>query len=147
MKNRGMILLCALLAAGCSKERATSDKETSEIEIHKEIQAQASAWNRGDISAFMSSYLAEDSLLFIGRRGLTYGYKKVLENYQRSYPTPAAMGKLKFDVHRLHILGDSAAFMVGSWQLRRSEDAPSGWFSLLWVKTKSGWKIAADHTS
>ena len=55
--------------------------------IEQKLNAQELAWNHGDLEQFMEeAYWADDQLMFIGSRGLTYGYDQTLANYQKNYP-------------------------------------------------------------
>ncbi len=111
------------------------------------MKAQEDAWNRGDIAAFMNGYLNENDLVFIGSRGLTYGWERTLENYKKGYPDKAAMGKLSFEILELKPLSNEYFYMIGKYELIREKDKPSGYFTLLWQKVNGEWKIIADHTS
>lgn len=115
--------------------------------IRQVMHNQQEAWNRADIEAFMEGYWKSDSLKFIGRNGITYGWQTTLDNYKKSYPTPDAMGKLTFTILTLDILSETSAFMIGRWHLKRASDEPGGHFTLLWRKINGKWVIIADHTS
>jgi ketosteroid isomerase-like protein len=115
--------------------------------IRQVMHNQQEAWNRADIEAFMEGYWKSDSLKFIGRNGITYGWQTTLDNYKKSYPTPEAMGKLTFTILALDILSETSAFMIGRWHLKRATDEPGGHFTLLWRKISGKWVIVADHTS
>lgn len=94
----------------------------------------------------MQGYWKSDSLVFVGSRGLTYGWKKTLENYKKSYPTTEKMGVLEFSDLRITLLGKKNALVYGKWKLIRKEDAPGGIFSLVFQKINQEWKIISDHT-
>lgn len=115
--------------------------------IRQVMHNQQEAWNRADIETFMEGYWKSDSLKFIGRNGITYGWQTTLVNYKKSYPTPDAMGKLTFTILTLDILSETSAFMIGRWHLKRASDEPGGHFTLLWRKINGKWVIVADHTS
>ena len=115
--------------------------------IRQVMNTQQEAWNRADIETFMEGYWKSDSLKFIGRNGITYGWQTTLDNYKKSYPTPDAMGKLTFTILTLDILSETSAFMIGRWHLKRANDEPGGHFTLLWRKINGKWVIIADHTS
>lgn len=121
---------------------------SSEVEkINYIMQEQESAWNKGDIDAFMKGYLNSDSLVFIGKNGLKYGWNTTLENYKKSYPDKNSMGKLKFDNIKIDILNSENAFVVGTWTIYRESDTIGGFYSLLWKKVEGKWCIVADHSS
>ncbi len=109
------------------------------------LKVQEAAWNRGDLDGFMKGYTESDSLLFIGKNGLVYGYKKVLSNYKKSYPNQKIMGKLSFSDIVVRPLGKQYAQVLGKWELAREEPV-GGIFDLIFEKKKGIWKIISDHT-
>lgn len=111
------------------------------------MDAQQTAWNAGDLEAFMQGYWAHDSLMFIGKRGLTFGHTATLANYKAGYPNRDAMGRLQFTNLHLELLSDSAAYVVGKWELFRAADTLAGHYSLFWKKLSGNWVIVADHSS
>jgi len=124
-------------------------KASAETVIRAVIEAQQAAWNRGDVEAFMSGYEASDSTTFVSAT-ITRGYRQVLENYHRRYPTQERMGRLTFSEIEVMPLGAEYASVVGKWHLDRSREGggeAGGIFTLLFRKTADGWKIILDHTS
>jgi len=118
-----------------------------EREVRALLDFQIQEWNKGKIPAFMESYWKSDSLMFIGKSGVTYGWQKTLDNYKKNYPDKAAMGKLKFDLLQVKQLNSTHFFVVGKWYLTRSIGDVGGIFSLLFRKVANRWVIIADHTS
>ena len=57
---------------------------SQEKNILKVLHEQQTAWNNGDIENFMKGYWKDDSLLFIGSKGPTYGWQKTLDNYKKT---------------------------------------------------------------
>ena len=111
------------------------------------LDQQTKAWNSGNLESFMKGYWESDSLLFIGKSGPKYGYKTTLENYRKSYPDTAAMGKLHFDILQIKRLSVIYFFVVGKWHLQRTIGDVEGHFTLLVKKVKNKWVIVADHSS
>jgi len=118
-----------------------------ELQIRKLLSDQSAAWNRGDIETFMKGYWENDSLMFIGKSGVTYGWDKTLSNYKRGYPDTASMGKLTFTLIRLQKLSPEYFFVIGKWHLQRTIGNLDGHFTLLFRKIKGQWMIIADHSS
>ena len=112
----------------------------------KVMNQQETDWNNGEIDSFMQGYWQSDSLMFIGKNGIKYGWQTTLDNYKKSYPDKAAMGKLEFDILKLEVNQDTA-YMLGKWSLIRESDNPNGYFTLYWKKIKGNWVITIDHTS
>lgn len=116
-------------------------------EILAVLLSQQSAWNNGDIDSFMSGYWKSDSLKFIGKKGLTYGWQNTLDNYRKSYPDKKTMGTLEFEIISVEGIGTDAALVIGKWALKRDNDNPAGYFSLVWKRIGGKWVIVADHSS
>jgi len=135
------LVICLLLFSTFSL-KAQDTKEILAV-----LDKQQSAWNAGDLNAFMSGYAQTDSLLFLGKSGPTYGWQQALDNYKKGYPDRAAMGKLTFSIKKVQLLSKDTAFVLGGWHLQREKDEPQGYFTLIFKKFKDGWKIISDHSS
>ena len=95
----------------------------------------------------MKGYWENDSLRFIGKSGITYGWNNTLANYKRGYPDTAAMGKLQFTILVVKKLSSRYYEVVGKWYLKRSIGDASGHYTLLLRKIKGSWVIVSDHSS
>jgi ketosteroid isomerase-like protein len=137
-----LLTCCSLFIASFS---IAQNKEA--LAIEQILATQEKAWNNGDIATFMVGYWKNDSLVFVGKNGPTYGFGKTLANYKKSYPDTAQMGKLHFDILSMKPLGKAHYFVVGKWHLKRTVGDVGGHFTLIFRKTKQGWKIIADHSS
>src|SRR5574340_558903 len=118
MKNIFVIIFTALFSFFYLHSFAQGKDE---MLVKKVLQTQQSAWNNGSIEKFMEGYWKSDSLMFIGKSGITYGWQKISDNYKRSYPDTASMGKLHFSILQLKALAIDAYFMVGKWHLERAK--------------------------
>jgi ketosteroid isomerase-like protein len=118
-----------------------------ELAIRRILDEQTAAWNRGDITHFMKGYWESDSLMFIGKSGVTYGWTNTLNNYKKGYPDTAAMGKLSFTLILVQSLSEKYYHVVGKWNLQRSIGDIGGHFTLLFKKINGAWKIIEDHSS
>ena len=114
--------------------------------VMAQMAAQESSWNNGDIPGFMQYYWKSDSLKFIGSKGITYGWQKTLDNYEKAYPDKAAMGTLTFSIKECSQLSPTSIYIIGSWNLEK-EKPVGGYFTLLWRKINGNWVIVCDHTS
>ena len=118
-----------------------------EIAIKNLMQTQENAWNNGQLENFMQGYWKTDSLMFIGKSGITYGWQKTLNNYKKGYPDTTVMGKLTFTLIQIKSLAVDYYFIVGKWHLQRSIGNLEGHFTLLFKKINGEWVIVADHSS
>lgn len=119
-------------------------------ELERVMRDAEAAWNRGDLPAFAAWYDDSPETTFIGREVTRGGVAAILERYRRSYPTPEKMGTLIYSEMEVRPLGKDVALMTGKFQLKRTAagggDA-SGHFTLVWKKTRAGWRIIHDHSS
>jgi ketosteroid isomerase-like protein len=118
-----------------------------EKNIRQLLHEQTQSWNRGDIETFMNTYWKSDSLMFIGKTGVTFGWTNTLNNYKKGYPDTIAMGKLSFDILSVMRLSADYFYVVGKWHLRRSIGDLSGHYTLILKKINGDWVIISDHSS
>jgi len=118
-----------------------------EAAVRKILSDQSATWNRGDINGFMKGYWQDDSLMFIGKSGVTYGWSKVLDNYKKNYTDTVSMGKLTFTIISTKELSLEYFHVVGKWHLQRRIGNLDGHFTLLFRKINGQWMIIEDHSS
>ena len=165
MRRRALSLhLSILLAAACSppapdpggSEEAQAEARVVappveaaaiEEEIRALMERQTDAWNEGDLVAFVADYLDSPQMRFVSGGSVRYGMDDVLQRYERNYPDRAAMGRLAFTDLEVRVLSEEFVFVFGRYELEREADAPTGLFTLLFERTRDGWKISHDHTS
>lgn len=111
------------------------------------LDAQVAAWNRGDIDGFMEGYMRGPDTVFVSGESITRGWQTVLDRYKKSYDSREKMGTLAFLEIEIKPLNRDAAIAFGRWQLTRAADAPHGRFTLIFRRTREGWRITHDHTS
>ena len=139
------VLLLALLFVSVKFYSQTEDNIASTI--GKTMHLQEIAWNNGEIDEFMDSYWNSDSLKFIGKNGITYGWNSTLENYKKSYPDKATMGELNFSIISVEQLSENSCYVIGNWNLTRQKGNVGGYYTLLWKNINGKWVIVTDHTS
>lgn len=116
--------------------------------ILRTLDEQTTQWNKGDMQGFMLGYWQSDSLRFIGKSGLTYGWQQTLNNYKKNYPDGESRGTLRFQILHVDFLSNESAYVIGKFLLLRPQKGDaSGHFTLLWKKIKGKWVIVADHSS
>lgn len=137
--------ICSLLLLMFTQFATAQTKDVKEI--LQILGAQEKAWNEGNIDEFMHGYWENDSLVFVGKNGLTYGYNNTLANYKKNYPDKTYMGKLKFTIISKQALGSQYFSIIGKWELTRTVGNLSGHYTLLLKKINGEWKIISDHSS
>ena len=116
---------------------ASAAQPGNRTQILKVLSDQVAAWNKGDIDLFMKmGYWNNDSLAMIGRSGVTYGYRQVLNNYKKNYSDQATMGKLVFEILQVKKISADHYFVIGKWFLTRTAGDVGGHYTLLFKKNK-----------
>jgi ketosteroid isomerase-like protein len=141
MRNIAFILLA------CCLPTLLPAQDKDKQQILSILDRQTRDWNRGDIDGFMVGYWNSDSLMSIGKSGVTYGYKQTLANYKKNYSDTAQMGKLSFNIIQVKKLSGEYYFVIGKWMLKRTVGDLSGHYNLLFRKINGKWVIIADHSS
>lgn len=140
MKQLIALLICLTALSAHAQEQ---DKAT----ILRILDRQTEAWNAGDIDKFMVGYWSNDSLMYIGKNGVTYGYNATLNNYKRNYSNRDQMGQLKFTILHVNQLAREIIQVVGKWQLTRTVGNVGGHFTLIFKRIHNEWVIISDHSS
>ena len=134
-------------ARSAQLESSTDRDESIRGAVESVLRIQQEAWNRGDVDAFMEHYWKSDDLTFSSEGKTTRGWTATLNRYRDRYPTPEQMGQVKFSNLEITPLGDSAALVLGKWNLKRENEPLKGNFSLVFRKLDGRWVIVHDHTS
>jgi ketosteroid isomerase-like protein len=137
------LLLLIGIVISISSMAQTKDEQI----IRKMLADQISFWNKGDIPGFMQGYWENDSLVFIGKNGPTYGYNNTIRNYQKNYPNKDYMGVLNFDILSVQAIEKDHFFVIGKFMLQRKVGDASGHFTLIFKRINGVWKIVSDHSS
>ena len=166
--KKGLIGFCLLLLAGYSfaqtpaptaltpappapspaaPKSSSASSSSDETAIRQVLADQVAAWNRGNIDDFMKGYWNNDSLIFIGKSGPTYGYRQALEHYKKTYSSRDQMGTLFFTLLSIKKLSPDYCFVIGKWLLKRKPGDIGGVYTLLFRKIGGRWLIVTDHTS
>ena len=147
--------IVVLFSVGMSLVRAQVDwagpslhVEGMPQEVASVMERQQYAWNHGDLEGFMQGYWKNDSLMFIGKSGVTQGHAATLSRYRAGYPDVEAMGKLSFTNVKWLALGSEHGWLLGEWKLERlNGEGSEGMYTLLWRRQQGSWVIVADHSS
>ncbi len=142
-----ILMFALLLGLSTLAESQTANDQTSEAAIRAVLDAQAAAWNRCDIEGYMDGYDRSPNTEFVGGDSITRGWQQVLDRYKQKYSSRELMGTLTFSDLKISLISPDAALILGRWRLKRASDEPHGTFTLLFRKTKAGWRIVHDHSS
>ena len=145
----GLILFFSIAAdaAGQPARKSASRNAKTIAAVRAVLDAQRDAWNRGDVDGYMEGYARSKDTVFVSGDNVTRGWQTVLDRYKKNYNSRAKMGTLTFSDLEITPVGNDAAIVLGRWQLQRATDEPHGRFTLIFRRTRQGWKIVHDHTS
>ena len=133
-------ILLVFTACGINKSKEID-------QIKNVLHTQQTAWNNGNIDAFMLGYWQSDSLDFTSTNGTVKGWQNTLDRYHNAYPNKGAMGRLKFDIIDVQLMDKTTGTLVGKWALYRENDNPKGGFTLIFKKINGDWLIINDVTT
>ena len=142
-----LVVIPSLSVSAQHSSKPTKRPDRTTTAIRAVLDAQIEAWNRGDIEGYMAGYWRSHETVFISGDSLTRGWETVLNRYQKNYNSREKMGALSFSDLEITPIGNDTAVVAGRWHLQRANDEPHGRFTLIFKKTKQGWRIVHDHTS
>lgn len=147
--SAALLLLAVLPGSLSGQTSAGTNKPEGRIvaAIRAVIEAQREAWNRGDVAGYMDGYARSEDTVLVSGDNVTRGWQTVHDRYQKNYDSREKMGTLTFSDLEITPIGNDIAIVLGRWHLQRAKDEPHGRFTLIFRKTKQGWRIVHDHTS
>src|SRR5260370_28151690 len=74
--------------------KPTDERKTDSEAIGAVLRAQQTAWNHGDVDAFLEGYWHSPELTFSGSSRVARGWDGGRARYKANYPDKAAMGQL-----------------------------------------------------
>jgi len=149
---RSTLFGCALFLAACTPSVSPPAGETSvasvTVQLARQFQQSAAAWNRGDLGAFMSDYLPDSTTTFVGSGGLLHGADAIRARYAPLFGQGASRDSLRFEKFEVRLLADGLVLVTARYILHRgAETTGSGPFTLIMRQRPDGWKIIHDHSS
>ena len=123
-------------------------QESAREQVRQVLDAQISAWNRGDLAGFMQGYDKSELTFFSGDR-IEKGWDATLARYQRRYQGAGKeMGQLSFSDDEIEMLSADSALLTARWHLlMRDGKKLEGLTTVIFKRRKDGWKIVHDHSS
>jgi beta-aspartyl-peptidase (threonine type) len=117
--------------------------------VRRLLDAQVTAWNRGDLEGFMQGYWKSDSLTFYAGGNVSHGWQATLDRHRKIHESGGKeMGTLAFDPHDVTLPARGQALVRGGWSLKLKDGEPHGLFTL-WLRwfPEAGWRVVHDHSS
>ncbi len=132
--------------AAPGQARATGFRKPEEV-IAATLDAQAAAWNEGNLAAFMDIYWNDDDLKFVSGTSITKGWSSTMKRYRDRYADESGLGRLSFEKTDVEMITDDVAVVTGRYNHVKNAEASSGAFTLVMKRIGGVWRIVHDHTA
>jgi ketosteroid isomerase-like protein len=120
-----------------------------QLDVTKALLAQAAAWNRADLDAYVSFYKdAPDTEAILANS--VRGLQSIRNAYSINFPRAETMGQLDESEVNVKELGANFALATGRYHLTRNKKGggdAEGLFTDVFEKTPAGWKIIFSETT
>jgi ketosteroid isomerase-like protein len=140
---RSVFLAASLIAAPLCAQQPAHVATPLEDELNTVLSAQEAAWNKGDLTAYLSFYkdARDTQAMFTSPiRGLA----SIRNAYLLSFPNAEAMGTIDETEIAVRPMGENFALVTGVYHLARNKKAggtTDGLFTDIFERTQRGWKI------
>lgn len=140
-----LFVLCLFsgVVASAQTEGQMYTASREQLDVTKVVLAQESAWNKGDLDAYLSHFKdAKDTEAVLN--GPVRGLANIRSAYHASFPNRDAMGTLEQREVEVRELGPEFALATGRYHLLRSKKnggEAEGSFLEVFQKTEAGWKL------
>ena len=148
---RSACFAALLVAAGAAQALAVSIEpakwQADEAEIRRSLEASVSAFNRGDLPGHLAIY--DEDVNFMTKNGPRPGIAPVEKAFREAYFRDGKpVQQLRFEQLAVRPVAAEVALATARFVLSGGEKPEqAGWFTLVWVRTPSGWKAVHDHSS
>jgi uncharacterized protein (TIGR02246 family) len=148
MKKLTIIAVLTLLSAVVQSAYAQAfvKDAKAEADIKAVLDITAKGWNTGDLSKYLFAYVPDATeMLSTGPTGGVEAIEKTMK--EGFWKTGRPIQNLRYENIVVRMLGKENALVTGQYILSGA-DRPDrkGWFTTVWTKTKSGWRMIHDHS-
>ncbi|MBS1793270.1 MAG: DUF4440 domain-containing protein [Acidobacteria bacterium] len=136
------IILGLTLGLTAFGQRMSKDEKA----IRETLDTTAAGWNKGDLNQYLSAYVREATeMLSTGPAGGVEAIEKTMK--EGFWKTGRPLQELRYESVVVRMLGKKNALVTGQYVLSGGgRPDRKGWFTTVWTKTKSGWKMIHDHS-
>jgi len=147
------LLVCGL-AGACTIERVDegSDEDAPEPDFLTRaaeiLDAQALAWNAGDLDGFMAGYDRSPETTYIGTTGLITGFDGIRARYAPLFEPGATRDSVRFTELEARLLDPRFGVVTARYVLFRGDETTStGPFTLILMRVEGTWRIVHDQSA
>jgi len=139
-------LLCVFVLVVSASAAFGQQMSKDEKAIRATLDMTAEGWNKGDLNQYLSAYVKEATeMLSNGPAGGVEAIEKTMK--EGFWKSGRPLQVLRYENIVVRPLGKKNALVTGQYVLSGA-DKPDrkGWFTTVWTKTKTGWKMIHDHS-
>jgi uncharacterized protein (TIGR02246 family) len=148
MMNKILFLMIFIFSAmlGVNAQSSAPKQSKDEQAIRATLDTTAAGWNKGDLNQYLSAYVPEATeMLSTGPAGGVEAIEKTMK--EGFWKTGRPIQTLRYESIVVRMLDKKAALVTGKYVLTGAgRPDRSGWFTTVWMKTKTGWKMVHDHS-
>ena len=112
------------------------------------LQAQQSAWNRGDLESSLDAYCDTAEITWVSRSGISRGFERFAAAMRQDFADPARMGRFELEVLDARQAGGDGALVTLRWSISRGAERLMGGVSTqLWQPCRGRLRIVFEHAS
>jgi ketosteroid isomerase-like protein len=143
MKNIFTLAAFVLIFSFAAFSQKTNRDEKA---IRDTLNVTAEGWNKGDLNQYLSAYVKEATeMLSTGPAGGVEAIEKTMK--EGFWKTGRPLQTLRYENVVVRMIGKTGALVTGQYILSGAgRPDRSGWFTTVWTKTKTGWKMIHDHS-
>jgi uncharacterized protein (TIGR02246 family) len=139
------VLLLSFFLNGIEAQAQIKSETGAATEITAAMNNSAADWNKGNLEAFMSLYDASATMMMtkgpVGLDSIRYLYES--KYFKGGMPKQ----NLRYSDMKVRLLGNNYALLTGAFTLYGNNlPERSGRYSLVFIRTKNGWRILHDHS-
>jgi ketosteroid isomerase-like protein len=146
-----LLVVGALFLSACVTAlpvyEGSSDEARDREQMLASMNASVDSWNRGDLKGHLAMY--DESVTMMTKDGPRPTVAAIETAFRAKYFLgDKPKQSLRMEHLVIRSLSRDSALMTGRFVLSGGSDPElSGWYSVIWVRTASGWKVVHDHTS
>ena len=139
-------LLCVFVSIVCACTAFGQQMSKDEKAIRATLNMTAEGWNKGDLNQYLSAYVKEATeMLSTGPAGGVEAIEKTMK--EGFWKSGRPLQVLRYESVVVRPLGKKNALVTGQYVLSGAgRPDRTGWFTTVWTKTKTGWKMIHDHS-
>jgi hypothetical protein len=112
------------------------------------LEAQQSAWNRGDLESSLDAYCGTPEMTWASRSGVSRGFEAFARAMRQDFSDRSSMGRFALEVLDTRPVGADGALVTLRWSISRGEERLMGGVSTqLWQPCRGQLRIVFEHAS